>query len=183
MPVSAVSAIPNSKEIDNFAWIEPWLARGAEPKHAGYKWLADMAFKTVVNLRSHDVAQSVRNASVNLETLNIPVKNNKAPEDEQALQWLQICSSRPMRPIFVHCNAGEGRTSTFCALVRIAQGWPLDSAIAEQLIFGFDPDGEHKEQARFLKKFEQRKLHKKYPISAQALTKSKFFEFFLAIFT
>ena len=175
MRVGAVSPIPNSKEIDNFAWIEPWLARGAEPKPAGYKWLADMAFKTVVNLRSHGVAQSVRNASANLEPINIPVKNNRAPEDEQAFQWLQICSSRPMRPIFVHCNAGEGRTSTFCALVRIAQDWPLDSAIAEQLIFGFDPDGEHKEQARFLKNFKQRKLHKKYPIAAPSTHKIQVF--------
>jgi protein tyrosine/serine phosphatase len=164
--MSAVAQLPSSREIDNFAWIEPWLARGAEPRPAGYKWLAARAFKTVVNLRSHDVAQSVRNSSNDLEPIHIPVTNNRAPANEQTLQWLQICSSRPMRPIFVHCNAGEGRTSTFCALVRIAQGWPVDSAIAEQLIFGFDPDGEHKKQAQFLQRFEQRKLHKKYPISA-----------------
>lgn len=164
MAMSAVSQIPNSREINNFAWIEQWLARGAEPKPAGYKWLADKQIETVVNLRSHDLAESVRNASSNLQSIHIPVENNRAPSDEQALQWLQLCSSRPMRPIFVHCNAGEGRTSTFCALVRMAQGWPLDSAIAEQLRFGFDPDGEHKEQERFLQKFRQRKLDETYPI-------------------
>ncbi len=156
--------IPTSKQINNFAWIEPWLARGAEPTLAGYKWLADNLFKTVVNLRSHEVDQAVRNSSDDLEPIHIPVKNNQAPSDEQALQWLQICSLRAMRPIFVHCNAGEGRTSTFCALVRIAQGWPLDSAIAEQVRFGFDPDGEHKEQARFLERFSKRETQARLPV-------------------
>lgn len=156
--------IPNSKEIGNFGWIEPWLARGAEPKLGGYKWLAEKRFKTVVNLRSHDLAKAVKNSSVDLEPIHIPVENNRAPSEEQALQWLQICSFPLMHPIFVHCNAGEGRTSTFCALVRIAQGWPLDSAIAEQVGFGFDPDGEHKEQAEFLQMF-QRRPHEEYLIS------------------
>jgi protein tyrosine/serine phosphatase len=164
--MSAVLQVPNSKEIRNFAWIELWLARGAEPKLAGYRWLADNEFKTVVNLRSPDLAQTVRNTSANLEPIHIPVKNNLAPSDEQALRLLQLCSLRPMRRIFVHCNAGEGRTSTFCALIRIAQGRPLDSAIAEQLMFGFDPDGEHKEQAQFLQRFMQRKLHETYPASS-----------------
>ena len=163
--MSDVSKLPTKKEIDNFAWIEPWLARGAEPKVAGYRWLASQGFKTVVNLRSHDLGPGVKNASADLEPIHIPVENNRAPGDEQALQWLLICSTRSMHPIFVHCNAGEGRTSTFCALVRIAQGWPLDSAIAEQLTFGFDPDGEHKEQAKFLQRFKQRGLHEQYPLA------------------
>jgi protein tyrosine/serine phosphatase len=154
--MSVVLHIPNAREINNFAWLEPWLARGGEPKPAGYKWIADNEFKTVVNLRSPDLTQSVRNASVNLEPIHIPIKNNRAPTNEQALRWLQICSLQAMHPIFVHCNAGEGRTSTFCALVRIAQGWSPDRAIAEQLLFGFDPDGEHKEQAQFLQKFSHK---------------------------
>jgi protein tyrosine/serine phosphatase len=158
--MSTASQRPSSKEISNFAWIELWLARGAEPRLAGYKWLANKGFKTVVNLRSNDLANTVRQASDNLQSIHIPVKNDRAPNDEQALQWLQMCSIQAMRPIFVHCNAGEGRTSTFCALLRIAQGWPLDSAIAEQITFGFDPDGDHKEQALFLQRFSQKKTNR-----------------------
>ncbi len=80
----------------------------------------------------------------------------KHPAMNRRFSGYKFVRLRAMRPIFVHCNAGEGRTSTFCALVRIAQGWPLDSAIAEQVRFGFDPDGEHKEQARFLERFSKR---------------------------
>jgi protein tyrosine/serine phosphatase len=151
--MSTTVQFPTQGEIENFGWPEPWLGRGAEPKPAGYRWLADAGFRTVVNLRSCSLTQSVRNAAPELEPIHLPVKNNVAPTEEQVLQWLDICSSPYMCPVFVHCHAGEGRTSTFCALVRIAQGWPLDNAIVEQVAFGFDPDGENKEQMRFLREF------------------------------
>lgn len=144
---------PPAKEIGNFGWVEPWLARGAEPRIAGYRWLAEHGFKTVVNLRSQDLAPSVRRASPELEPIHLPVEDNCAPSYEQAVAWLEICSSPYMRPVFVHCRAGGGRTSTFCALLRLVQGRSVDWAIIEQFPYGFNPDGDNKEQARFLHKF------------------------------
>jgi len=86
--------------------------------------------------------------------VHIPVKNNFAPTFEQAMRWFAICkASQSVRRLLVHCSVGEGRTSTFCALVRIAQGLALEDAITEQRTFGFQPDGEHKEQAVFLAEF------------------------------
>jgi protein tyrosine/serine phosphatase len=149
---------PAAHEIENFAWVEPWLGRGAQPKLRGYTWLEEQGFRVVVNLRIHDETKSVKKFASRLEPIQIAVINNAAPTDEQALQWLEICASRYMRPIFVHCNLGEGRTSAFCALLRLAQRWPLDEAIAEQLAFGFEPDGEHADQGRFLHHFVQKGL-------------------------
>lgn len=159
--MGAAAPLPQSKEIDNFAWLEPWLARGAQPSHRGYAWLAERGFKVVVNLRTHDESKSVQKFAHVLAPIHIPVENNRAPSDQQALQWLELCASPYMRPLLVHCNLGEGRTSLFCALVRIAQGWPLDEAIAEQQEFGFDPDGEHREQARFLEAFVRKGLNER----------------------
>ena len=156
--MGATAPFPIAKEIDKFAWIEPWLARGAQPTHRGYAWLADHGFKVVVNLRSHDETKSVKRFAPSLVPVHIPVSNNRAPSDEQALQWLELCASPYMRPLLVHCNLGEGRTSAFCALVRIAQGWPVDEAIAEQQQYGFDPAGEHREQAKFLNAFTRKGL-------------------------
>jgi protein-tyrosine phosphatase len=86
--------------------------------------------------------------------VHIPIKNNFAPSFEQAMRWLAICkASQFVRRLLVHCSVGEGRTSTFCALVRIAQGMRLDDAITEQRTFGFQPNGEHKQQAVFLAEF------------------------------
>jgi protein tyrosine/serine phosphatase len=156
--MGASSPVPDRKDINGFAWLEPWLARGAQPTPQGYRWLEDHGFKVVVNLRTHDETPSVKKFAHGLVPIEIPVINNQAPSDEQVIQWLELCASRYMRPVFVHCNLGEGRTSAFCALVRLAQGWPLDEAIAEQQPFGFDPDGEHHEQARYLDAFARKGL-------------------------
>ena len=156
--MGAVTPIPSSRIINKFAWVEPWLARGAQPTLRGYAWLADNGFKVVVNLRTHDEAQSVKKSAATLEPIHIPVVNNQAPSDEQALQWVELCASQYMRPLFIHCNLGEGRTSAFCALVRQAQGRPHDEAIDEQVPFGFNPEGEHREQARFLQAFTRKGL-------------------------
>ncbi len=156
--MGSIGATPSPKGIDKFAWVEPWLARGAQPSILGYKWLDAHGFKVLVNLRIHDESKTVRRFAGSVEPIQIPITNNRAPSEEQALQFLEICASRYMRPILVHCNLGEGRTSTFCALIRVAQGWPLDEAIREQQPFGFDPSGEHQEQAHFLRSFVLKKL-------------------------
>jgi protein-tyrosine phosphatase len=148
-------AVPSAKEIANFGWVEPWLARGAEPKIAGYKWLAAHGFKTVVNLRSQDLTPSVRRAAPELEPIHLPIENDCAPTQEQAVAWLEICSSPYLRPIFVHCRAGGGRTSTLCAMLRLVQGRSLDWATIEQFRYGFNPDGDNREQERFLRRFLQ----------------------------
>lgn len=145
-------------QIDRFGWIEKWLARGARPGPLGYTWLRESGFRTIVNLRSEASGRSSGHHSYDLEHIHIPVTNCCAPNQAQAIQWLDLCSCLYMRPIFVHCNAGEGRTSTFCALVRIAQGWPVAEAINEQIPFGFDPNGGSRNQAQFLREFAGSKL-------------------------
>jgi protein-tyrosine phosphatase len=160
--VTTTGRLPTPREIDKFGWLEEWLGRGAEPSLAGYRWLARNGFKTVVNLQSHDAEGIVRSSEADLEPIHIPVRDNTAPSEEQALMWLELCSSPYLRPVFVHCHGGEGRTSTFCALVRIAQGWPLEKAIREQISFGFSPELENREQARFLHAFVQKLRGKRF---------------------
>lgn len=85
--------------------------------------------------------------------IRMPVPNDEPPTDDQALQWLTICERhrRVQKPIYVHCKAGEGRTSVFCALVRLAQGWNIDRIIEEQRGFDFQPEQTHALQAIFLR--------------------------------
>jgi len=152
--MKVLTEVPNPEEIEHFAWVEPWLARSAQPKPAGYAWLADHDFDLIVNLRIHDESKALQKCADRLESVHIPIKNDFAPTFEQAMRWLAICkANRSFHRLLVHCNVGEGRTSTFCALARIAQGWTLEDAIAEQHAFGFQPGGEHKEQAVFLAEF------------------------------
>ncbi len=144
----------DSQNVKNFARPESWLGRGGQPDIEGYHWLFNQGFRVVVNLRIHDESRKIAKQEPNLQFIHIPVKNNLAPTEGQALQWLVVCeANQTTNPIFVHCKNGEGRTSTFCALARIAQGWSVDQAIAEQRPFGFDPRAEHRVQAQFLREF------------------------------
>lgn len=142
---------PDPKDVPNFGWLEVWLARGAEPTPAGFKWLHDAGIKTVVNLRAEDDTESALDATLGLARVQVEVADNTAPTLQQALDWLTLCATAANRPIFVHCQSGHGRTSTFCILVRLAQGTDLDDAIREQQkLYGFNPDHDPA-QVTFLK--------------------------------
>lgn len=144
-----------SDRIKRFAWCDFWLARGGQPSHEALILLKAQGVRTIVNLRERDERRKVERTG--LEAVHIPVKNDKAPTEEAALPWLALCEQyHPDRRLFVHCEAGEGRTSTFCALVRLAPGYSYDDAIAEQPRFNFEPDGKHREQAAFLREFAAR---------------------------
>lgn len=128
--------------------------RGDQPDRVGYGWLGTHGVHFVVNLRTRNVDQRVRRGSQTLKSIQVPVKNEHAPTQQQALDWLELCSvGKPHKIIFVHCRGGKGRTSTFCALVRAAQEWTFNDAIAEQQRFGFMPEGIHWRQAEFLTDF------------------------------
>lgn len=144
-----------SKDIERFAWFEPWLARGGQPSTGALEDLKAQGIRIIVNLRMRDETNKVQDAG--FEGLHIPVRNDHAPTESQALRWLTICEQNyESKPIFVHCKGGEGRTSAFCALVRLAQGYNVDDAIREETQYDFQPDGKHHAQAQFLREFAQR---------------------------
>lgn len=142
--------------IEAFGWVEPWLARGAQPRAEQYRWLAEQGFQIVVSLRSKQEERGIERAAPQLLAVAIPVEDHHAPTDEQALKWLRFCACVENRTkMYVHCRQGHGRTSVFCALVRLAQGTDLSVALAEDRKYGFDPDKE-REEADYLADFARR---------------------------
>ena len=137
--------------IGRYTRVESWLARGGHPTEDGYKMLAHYGFKTIVNLRRSG-ERIPRAFEQSFTQVHIPVKNHGRPSIEQALQWLNLCADVSNHPVFVHCEKGEGRTSTFMGLVRIAQGYPIDEIITEGIdVFDF-PQTE-RDQIAFLREF------------------------------
>lgn len=138
-------------KIERFAWFDQWLARGGQPESsAAFETLKTQGVRIIVNLRQRDKRRAVERAG--FRYVHIPVKNDRAPTRDQIAEWLELCSEHYRTdPIFVHCKGGEGRTSLFCAAVRLAEGDDVESAIAEQRSFDFDPQGKHVEQAQFLR--------------------------------
>ncbi len=111
---------PDPKDLANFGWLERWLARGAEPTPPGFRWLKDSGFTTVVNLRAEDDTEALLTTALGVECRCIPIADNTAPSDAQTAEWIALCADPSRRPIFVHCESGHGRTSTFCILLRLA---------------------------------------------------------------
>ena|SRR5579885_2196683 len=143
---------PQQSPIERFGWFDTWLARGAEPSPAGLRWLKSQGVGIIVNLREHDGRRDAESAG--LRYVHIPVKDDAPPETSQLVEWLALCKRvQHSQAIFVHCHGGEGRTSVFCAAVRIAQGADAETAICEQLPYGFRPQGEHAAQSEFLYAF------------------------------
>lgn len=151
------STRPDSKAIPEFGLVESTLARGGQPGREGYEWLVEHGFKIIVNLRHRDESSFVDRIAPDLKPVRIPVLNDYPPSIEQCVQWLDLCAyNLPERPIFFHCKGGNGRTSTFTIVYRIAQGRDLEDAVAEERRYGFDPEAEHQKQARFLQGFFRR---------------------------
>ena len=143
----------SDSNIGRYTRVESWLARGGHPTKNGYKLLAHYGFKTIVNLRRSE-ERVPKEFATTFRLVHIPVKNHGTPNVEQALQWLKLCADPSHHPIFVHCQKGEGRTSTFLGLVRIAQGYPIDEIINEGIyVFDF-PETEHG-QIAFLRDFSR----------------------------
>ena len=144
--------------IENFAWMFPWLARGAQPRDDDYRELEQHGISCIVNLRLRDESADVHRLTRRATAIQYPVPNDFPPTEEQALRWLDFCAARPAeKKVFIHCHAGHGRTSTFCLLLQIVQGdGDVDKLVEEERKYGFDPQNKHKKQYDFLKRFERR---------------------------
>ena len=136
-----------------FAWVTAWLARGAWPRKRQYDALRFEGIDTIVNLRRRDESERIEKCAPHALAVHIPLRDDEPPSTMQAVKWLRFCDDvREKRHVYVHCNKGDGRTSVFCALVRIAQGWDDERAIEEQRAFGFGKR-RHRRQMKFLRRF------------------------------
>jgi len=148
--------LPDPKDIANFGWLESWLGRGSEPNPTGFRWLVEHGVITVVNLRAEDNTEAVLGRHFKIKHVQIPVADNHAPTDAQVMHFLDLCAASDRRSIYLHCQNGHGRTSTFCILFRLAQGMKLTDAIREETRrYGFLPIHDPS-QIAYLQNFRRR---------------------------
>jgi protein tyrosine phosphatase (PTP) superfamily phosphohydrolase (DUF442 family) len=117
--------------------VTPELHRGSQPDE---RWIWSLTvpsirgtpFKTVINLRAEDNSEAPIVRKYGMTPLNIPVIDFTAPKTDQVVQFLDFVTQAKNQPAYVHCHAGQGRTSTFVSSYRMAvQGWSVDDAVAE----------------------------------------------------
>ena len=136
LAAAAAAAVP----IENFAKVDDGLWRGAQPDDNGFRALAGLGVKTIVNLRSNhdddrdDVPEGVAIEAIPLHAL----LDSDPPTDDEVKRFFDIVLDPARRPVFVHCAHGKDRTGTMCALYRMEiDGWSPKEAFDEMQKYGF----------------------------------------------
>jgi uncharacterized protein (TIGR01244 family) len=128
------------KELPNFHRVNSNLYRGAQPSEDGFKQLAALGIKTVVNLRDDDErarAEETEARAAGLRYFNIPLDGFGRPSDEKVERVLAVINAPENQPVFVHCKRGADRTGTVIACYRISHdGWTSEQAKAEAKRYG-----------------------------------------------
>jgi protein tyrosine phosphatase (PTP) superfamily phosphohydrolase (DUF442 family) len=122
--------------VPNLYKVSDTLYRSAQPSAEGMKNLKVMGIETIINLRSfHSDRDEIGGTGLAYE--HIPMKAWH-PEEEDAVEFLQIVTNPKRCPVLVHCQHGADRTGTMCALYRVAvDGWTKEEALKEMMQGGF----------------------------------------------
>ena len=129
----------STQGVPNLHKVTADLYRGGQPEVEGFRELAAMGIKTVVNLRTTGTDRG-ETASAGLAYERIWFRTWH-PEDEDVIRFVRIVTDPSRTPVFVHCKRGADRTGMMCAVYRtVVCGWSKDEAIREMTEggFGFD---------------------------------------------
>ena len=138
-PSEWASAVAGTS-VGNLYRIEDGLFRGAQPSPAGFRELAALGVRNVLDLAggSGDV-RYVSDGTVKL--FHVPM-SAWGLRDDLVLKALRIMTEPENRPLMVHCAHGADRTGAIVALYRIVvQGWTKEQAIREMNEGGYHHNG------------------------------------------
>src|SRR5215472_9695961 len=88
LPFASAFAASSARGLPNFHQVDDHVYRGAQPTPEGFKNLAQMGVKTIVDLRGseHSMADEKRIVeSAGMKYVSIPMRGMAAPTDEQVL--------------------------------------------------------------------------------------------------
>jgi tyrosine-protein phosphatase SIW14 len=125
------------KGVPNFGKVTPTLYRGGLPSDAGFKALARMGVKIVVDTHAASPSEEKEVQKLGMQYVAIPW-HCPNPKDDVFAKFLKLLQENEGKKIFVHCRLGDDRTGMMTAAYRIAEeGWTADEAMLEMKAFGF----------------------------------------------
>ena len=144
------------------------ISRGSRRTEAELEALAKgpPAYKGIVSLcRETKPSVDLPATGPKMVTEHLDVLDNSHPTWEQARTAVQFMSDPAHQPVFVHCEAGVGRTGQIIGAYRIAaDGWTAQQAIDEASRYG---TGLLPNQQQFLRDFEKKFRANPFPLGHQ----------------
>jgi tyrosine-protein phosphatase SIW14 len=109
--------------VRNFGEVTPTLYRGGQPSESGFRELAKLGVRVVVNLRPGErqsEAERETVASLGMQYVWLPW-NCRHPSNQTVAEFLRLVHDKPGTKIFVHCHHGVDRTGLLVATYRMAE--------------------------------------------------------------
>lgn len=135
-------AVAQSAGLPNFHKVDDHVYRGAQPTPEGFRNLANLGLKTVVDLRGPEHSEAAEKKIVEedgMRYVSIPMRGMSTPTDKQISDALKLMNDPASGPVFVHCRRGADRTGAVIACYRISHDhWDTARAQDEANNFGMN---------------------------------------------
>jgi protein tyrosine phosphatase (PTP) superfamily phosphohydrolase (DUF442 family) len=131
---------PSVQGINNFYQVDEHVYRGAQPTTEGFKYLAKIGVKTVLDLREDDERSSEEGqvvTSLGMQYVNVPMTGLTPPTATEITKILALLEDGTAGAVFVHCKSGADRTGVVIAAYRIDHDhWDNSRALKEAMSCG-----------------------------------------------
>ncbi|MGA2132234.1 MAG: sulfur transferase domain-containing protein [Bryobacteraceae bacterium] len=122
----AIAGLPVFAEtvpgIKNFDRVDAHVYRGAQPTSEGFRYLAKLGVKIVIDLREPGDRSRAEERTVSdagMAYLNVPMTGLTPPTDAEIAKILSKLEDGGSGPVFVHCWRGADRTGAVIAAYHI----------------------------------------------------------------
>jgi protein tyrosine phosphatase (PTP) superfamily phosphohydrolase (DUF442 family) len=171
LPVFAGSA----PGIKNFDKVDDHVYRGGQPSDEGFRYLAKLGVKNIIDLREADGRSEAERRSVTaagMNYINVPMTGLTPPSEAEINKILAVLEDGNTGPAFVHCKRGADRTGAVIAAYHINhQKWSNEQALKDAMdhhmsFFQLPRQG-------FIKKFQPRTIDASLTAPAPAAVATK----------
>jgi tyrosine-protein phosphatase SIW14 len=131
LPVFAGSA----PGIKNFDQVDAHVYRGGQPTDEGFRYLAKLGVKSIIDLREADDRSKAEERVVTgsgMQYVNVPMTGLTPPSEAEITKILTMLEDSTTGPVFVHCKRGADRTGAVIAAYHIDHDkWDNASALRD----------------------------------------------------
>jgi protein tyrosine phosphatase (PTP) superfamily phosphohydrolase (DUF442 family) len=108
--------------VQNFDQVDEHVYRGGQPTDEGFRNLAKLGVKVVLDLRETDgraAAEQRVVTAAGMKYVNVPMTGLTPPTEGEITKILALLEDSTAGPVFVHCKRGADRTGAVIAAYQI----------------------------------------------------------------